>query len=220
VARGFVVESETGARVPHLGDAAGVFDPVHRRGDHTAQRPLRVVDRVQRVHRQQVFDVGEQQLLVLLLVLQAELHQLTQLGVVRARQQGGDARVHVRAVGLDFGQARPRDQAALRARVLLAHALVVAVEQHPKAGVEGLEAGLKTFQHEGLEEPRHVGQVPFGGAGIRHGLHLAVGLAQGLGQRERLGAHAGVAPGQVGGCGLGGGGRGHRGGPFSEALAM
>ena len=73
--------------------------------------------------------------------------------------------------------------------MLLAHGLVVAVEQHPEGRVKRLKTGLEALQHKGLEEPGHVRQVPLGGAGVGHGLHLAVSFGKRRGQRLGLGAH-------------------------------
>jgi gamma-glutamyl hercynylcysteine S-oxide synthase len=80
---------------------------------------------------------------VLLLVLQAEFDQRS---AVAHRQPGPAARhalVDGAPVGQHLGQPGPRDQAALRPRVLLADAVVVAVEQHAEAGWWGRKPGSK-----------------------------------------------------------------------------
>ena len=137
------------------------------------------------------------QLLVLLLVLQAEADQRGDLGVVAA---AGEQRLHalvdVGAIALDVGEAGPRDEAALRPRVLLADTLVVAVEENAKGRVEGNEAGLEALEQEGLEEPGDVGEVPLGRARVGHRLHLAVLGRQRRGERQARGTHARVARGE------------------------
>jgi len=122
-----------------------------------------------------VLDVGQQQFLMLLFVLQPQRHESGQAGIGGMRvEQLLDAVVDRGAIPLHIGQRRSRDEPALRARVYLADALVVAVEQHPKARIERPEAGLVRFQDEGLEEPGGVREVPLRRAGIRHRLNLAI----------------------------------------------
>ena len=142
------------------------------------------------IEAQRVLGVGEQQLLVLLLVVQPERDERLQARVVgTGRDDGLHALVDLRAVGQHTGERGPVDQAALQARVLLAHALVVAVEQHPKSRVEGHETRLEALQHEGLEEPGDVREVPFRRARIGHGLHLAQRLRQRRSECDRLRAN-------------------------------
>jgi hypothetical protein len=81
----------------------------------------------------------------------------------------------------------------------LADAVVVAVEQHSEVGVERREAALAALEHERLEEPGDMREVPLGGARVRHGLHLAVLVGERARERERSGAHAPVLLGERGG---------------------
>ena len=83
--------------------------------------------------------------------------------------------------------------------MLLADALVVAVEEHPEARVEGREAGLEALEQEGLEEPGDVREVPLRRAGVGHRLHLAVLGRERRGQRQAGLADRGVALGECGG---------------------
>ena len=170
----------------------------HGRWHHIASRRI---DREQRVARQQVLYVGEHQLLVLLLVLQAQLDQGTQRGIVRhVRQQARHAGIHIGPVGQHFMERGARKQPPLRARVLGPHTVVVRVEKHPERGRKRRKPGLVRFEHEGFKKPGGVGQVPFGGAGVRHGLRAAVLGRQGRRQCHRATAHGGVAGLQCVGC--------------------
>ena len=136
-----------------------------------------------------MFDVGEDQFLVLLFVLQTQLYRFCQFspsGAIQgaALQQGVHALIHGVAPFHDLMQARARQEPALGSRVALAHGVVIAVEEHAKGRVIGLEARLKTLEHEGFKKPGDMGQMPLDRAGIRHGLHLAVLAGQWC--RERL----------------------------------
>src|SRR6185436_14448871 len=115
------------------------------------------------VAREQVLDVGEDQLLVLLLVVEAELEDRREIVLERAasrREERADVRVDVRAVGEDLRQRRPRDEAALGTRVLASHEVVVGIEENAEALVEGLVLREPGLENERLEEPARVGQVP------------------------------------------------------------
>jgi hypothetical protein len=86
VARALVVEGEAVAVVTELDDAAGVRVPARGVlgdrlcGGWLAVRGDRSIRGLQRVVGEQVLEVGEDQLLVLLLVVQAELGAQGELG--------------------------------------------------------------------------------------------------------------------------------------------
>ncbi|KAG1357608.1 hypothetical protein G6F61_014560 [Rhizopus arrhizus] len=69
-----------------------------------------------------------------------------------------------------------------------ADALVVAVEQVVPARIVRRRGG-KASQHEALEEPGGVGQVPFARAGIGHALQHGVLGAERRGQLQAAGPH-------------------------------
>ena len=138
---------------------------------------------------------------MLLLVLQSQLNQLGNILAVIGRQQSVDAGVHRLTPQHDLTQRRPGQQAALGPWVFVAHRVVVAVEQHLEGGVIGFEMRLKGFQHKGLEKPGDMGQMPFNGAGIGHGLRLAVFATERFRQPQALRAHAVKALGQQAGVG-------------------
>ena len=151
--------------------------------------------------------IGQQQFLVLLFMLQADLQQGGQVGVnLGIAQQHGHTFIDRRAIAQHLGQAGACDQAALRTRVLLAHALVAAVDEHAVGAVVRAKARLEALQHKGLEEPGHMGQMPFDGAGVGHGLHLAIGLGQRCRQCQRARAQLGITRGQRAGQTFGCGG--------------
>lgn len=144
-----------------------------------------------------MLDVGQQQLLVLLFVVQAKGDQRAQRATFvgarsRSRQQCLHALVDVRPVALDGGHAGPAEQPALRPRMLLTDALVIAVEQHAEVRIEGLERVLMALEDKGLEEPGQMRQMPFGRAGVGHRLHLAILVGKRLGQTRRGATYRGV----------------------------
>src|SRR5439155_8824935 len=75
-----------------------------------------------------------------------------------------------RAVREHVDDGRARQCPARGAVELRAHAVVVRVEQHRVALVERAIVSQPHAQHEGLEEPRDVGEMPFGRADIGHRL--------------------------------------------------
>ena len=132
-----------------------------------------------------MLDVGQQQFLVLLLMLQPqcdELQQFVLCSLVRACQQIQHARINLSPPGQHLRQRGAADKAPIGARILVANAVVITVEQNAEAGIKGFETRLKPFQHKSFEKPGHMGQMPLGRAGVGHGLKLAVLGAQRLRQ--------------------------------------
>ena len=74
--------------------------------------------------------------------------------------------VDMAAIGDDVVQPGTRDQSALRARMLVADRVVIRIEQHAKRRMEWPVPGNVRHQHEGLEEPAGVRQMPFDRARI------------------------------------------------------
>ena len=159
-----------------------------RLGRRLARRLLPCpIGRPQRTGGEQRQDIGEQQLLMLLLVVDADLDQSRDLGARTdaPRQQLGQRLVHVRAVGQHLLARRPREHAALRARLPRALALVVGIEAIVEGRVEDLVARQVLGKDEGLEEPGDVRQVPLGRARIVHRLDRHVLGRERLGELER-----------------------------------
>ena len=130
-----------------------------------------------------MFNVGQQQFLVLLFVVQAECDELSQRVVVcvlvHDRQHPF---VYCFAVGHHLRQGRAADQAPLRARMSVSDAVVVTVKENAKAGVKRFEVFFVLFKDEGFKKPAQVRQMPLGRAGVWHRLQLTVFSTQWPGQ--------------------------------------
>ena len=191
------VEGETATVMADVGRPLASLDPGQRSGRGAraafARRPDR---RGQRVLREEVKDVSEQQLLVLLLVMAAERDQIAR----RRRQvveRPCDRGVDMGAIGANVVKRRPAQQPARRPRNPRALGLVIAVVEEGEARVEGTVAGNEVAQDEGLEEPGRVREMPFGRRSVRHRLEAGVCVGQIARQREREGPHAIVAVAQI-----------------------
>ena len=141
--------------------------------------------------------VGQQQLLVLLLVGQAETEETDEFGV-RIAQERADRLVDVGAVGADLGRGRPGHQAPGGTRMPLAEALIVRVEQVVEVVVERGEVRQAAAQDEALEEPGRVGAMPFGRARIVHRLDRLILRRQV--RTDELGACPDIVVGARGGA--------------------
>ncbi|MPN04022.1 hypothetical protein SDC9_151258 [bioreactor metagenome] len=145
--------------------------------------------------RKQMLDIGEHQLLMLLLVLQAQCDELSN-SLLRRRaflfhdgHQRQHLLIHHSAIGHDLRQSRSGQQAPLGSGMACTHLLVIGVEQHAKTAVKSLMPWLVHGQYKGFEEPAGMGQMPFGRTGVRHGLHAGVFCRQGRSQLLRAGPH-------------------------------
>lgn len=207
VARPFAVEHERGAVVgpADLHWAAAEVGPAGRVGRVTdgRGRPGGGIGRAQRVLREQVQHVGQQQLLVLLFVVQAQRDEPPDRLRNAARQQALHGRVHMGAVGEHLVQRGPRQHAPARPRVAGADGLVVRIEQVAVACIRRAVAGHVGAEDECFEKPGGVGQVPLGGAGVVHRLDGGVGVGQRRGQRQGLRPDRVVLQQQCGQCGGG-----------------
>ena len=108
-------------------------------------------------------DVGEDELLVLLLVRDAEPHDRLDgpPGFAgRVEHEVDDASVDGRPVPRYLVARRPRQDAALGARMTRARGLVVRVEEPAEAGLDRRDT--VRCEDERLEEPRRVRAVPLG----------------------------------------------------------
>jgi hypothetical protein len=163
VARQLVVEREATGR-SDLRDAAVVAAPAERRRATRRAAVRRAICGPQRLRPEHVLRVGQDQLLVLLLVMQAELDSR---GIEHALGEATrDALVDLRAIRVHALEARPREHPTPWPIDARPDGLVVAVEQLRERRIEH-----RFGEDEGLEEPGRVREVPLRGARIDHGLH-------------------------------------------------
>jgi hypothetical protein len=126
-------------------------------------------------------DVGEQKLLVLLLVMQADFKhceyplELRRLGL---SQQLIDGCIDMGAIGGDLLATGSGEQTASRTRVARASGDVIRVEQICEPLIEDLISGKMHLEQELLEKPGRVRAVPLHGARVRHRLHRLIFGAQ------------------------------------------
>ena len=152
--------------------------------------PIRIVGRMRRVQGKRVQNIGEQQFLMLLLVLQPDLDDRPELvEILRGRDQFRHRVIDMRAIGRDLRNTRPRDQAALRPRLPRTGGDIIRIVEKGEALVENaIGLGMRP-QQELFEEPGHMRAMPFGRARVGHRLNDLV-----LGRQQRraafgLGAH-------------------------------
>ena len=138
MARPFAVEREAVAGMADRGDARLALEPFHGGKLRNFTRDCRfgLPDRrAERVLREEMLEVGEQQFLMLLFVLDAELDQHGRRGP-QVGQRGLHRGIDMRAPDANLVERRARQQAALRSRVARAFGLIIPVEQIGVAIVE------------------------------------------------------------------------------------
>jgi hypothetical protein len=140
-----------------------------------------------------MLDVREHQLLMLLLVVDAERGDEQDLVVAHLRrEQLPHVLIDVLAITQHLLHRRTRQQAALRPRVHEPNSLVVGVEQVFVVGIKRLVAAQRRLQQELFEEPARVREVPFEGARVRHALHDVVFALERRANAHRRRAYAAV----------------------------
>ena len=190
--RRLIVESERAARVADLAGPFRERSPGERRRGVSFRAARRPVRRMERIAREDVLDVGEDQLLVLLLVVEAELDDGEQLRIGAGGQQSFHAEVDVAAITEHLLKPGPGQHAAALARELLADGVVVGIEEKRENRIKAAKPVLGLRQDEGLEEPARVGQVPARRAAVGHRLDRAVFGGKRRDQRLRGEAHGRV----------------------------
>ena len=166
----------------------------------------RLVRRQERVAPEGVQDIGEDQLLVLLLVIQPELDQESgcfQRGRRRVAKEGKHGGVHMFAVGVNLGQAGPRQHPAMRPRMARTERFVIGIEQMRVARIERAVTRRMGRKHDRLEKPAGVREVPFDRTRVGHGLDALVLGGQARGQCKTVRAHIAKAGGNALAPGLG-----------------
>ena len=106
--------------------------------------------------------VGDQQLLVLLLVMQAKLDDGVNIGG-QPRHRVARRRIDMAAILGDLRGGRARQQPARGTRMSRSDRLIVGIEQETERRIEHLIARHMGHQHELLEEPGGVGRCHFAG---------------------------------------------------------
>ena len=127
--------------------------------------------------RESMQDVGQHELLVLLLMVEADLHERRQRGqgfVVRFMEEFHDRGIDMPAIGGDFLGAGAGEVAALVPGVPRAGADIIGIEQEGVVGMERLVALAVLAEQELLEKPGGMGAVPLRRAGVRHRLDQLV----------------------------------------------
>ena len=144
------------------------------------------IARAQRVEREEIQDVGQQQFLMLLLMLHAKLDEVCERAVAIAAsgEEFAQARVHMGAIGEHLFACGPGQQAAPGTRMTRACGFVIRIEQIGEPLVKDAIA-VATREDEGLVEPGRMGEVPLGGAGVVHRLDRLVLGRQRLRQFHR-----------------------------------
>ncbi len=196
MARAFVIETKAGAVMPDFLHAARLFDPFERRvASGGRDRQVGAVGRPERIDREVVLDIRQQQFLMLLFMMAAEHHARRDFGPARflhRGEQGGHRLVHLRAIAKNFRGRGTGKQAALRAREWRSDLLIIRVEQVFELRVKRAVTGKKSLEQEGFEEPGRVRKVPLGGADIGHGLQAVIVRRERLAQRLALTPHGAV----------------------------
>ncbi len=147
------------------------------RGGSRRRAPGGVVAGSRRILRERVQDVGEQKLLMLLLVMQADLEDadhLRKIGLSCGGEQALDRRVDMGPERGHVVAIRARDQSALRASVARAGGDIIGVEEISEPLIEDAIAGQARTQQELLQEPGGMRAMPLGRTGIGHRLHHLV----------------------------------------------
>ena len=197
VTRSLAIEREPVALMPDLDDPALARDPADRPRHLDRHFPRCGPHRwLQRVLRKHVQDVRHQQFLVLLLVMTPERHQRLRIRR-QPRQRIEQRRIDMRAVSPHFVERRPRHHPAPIARMTPPLGLVIAVEQKRKTLVVERITGDVITQHERLEEPRRMRQMPLGRRRVVHRLHRRIRIRQRRGQGERQRAYGREAFAQI-----------------------
>ena len=187
--RPLAIEREIVAHMPDLGHRGSTFDPAKRPRHFHRHFPRRGPDRgLDRVLRHQMQHIGNQQFLMLLLMMAAKRHQIAR-GLRQIGQYRNHCRVDMRAIRDDFVERRARHHPAPPARMALALRLVITVEQERETIIVQRVAAHEIAQHEGFEEPGRMRQMPFGGRRIVHRLDRGVGIGQRRNQRHRQRAY-------------------------------
>ena len=181
VARPFAIEGEAERACADLDQSLASREPSKRLRGFAWTSGEFAIDWFERIFGEGRKDVGQQQLLMLLFMLDPEFDQHKRLG--RKRRQGVNYRPIDRPSPVaHLIEAGPADHPAAGAGLAVSLALVIAVEEKGPALVEEAVAGDEIAKHEGFQEPTAVGEVPLCGRCVGVRLDGCVGVAQRIGQ--------------------------------------
>ncbi len=122
-------------------------------------------------------DIGQDQFLMLLLMVDAEFNQRPNRPISRAlgsSEQIAHRRIDKGSVGKNLGQARPRQQPALRPRMAGANSFIVRVEEEAPPLIIDPIPGEERNEQKGFKEPGGVGKMPLRRARVRHRLQRLI----------------------------------------------
>src|SRR4029078_7850342 len=159
VPRPLVVEGKALRLSANLDDARAAFQPaVIASGARQSRLDRRIatllpmtVRGLERVLCEGGKDVGEEQFLVLLLVVDSKFDEF-KLGWAEGRERPKDRIIDMRPILADFIERRPAQHSALRPRMPRALALIIAVEEIGIGFVEEPIAAHPVPENEGFEE--------------------------------------------------------------------
>ena len=139
------------------------------------------VARLKRLTAEAIQQVHQQQLLMLLFVLETQLHEL-KTGVIGCFKQLLEPVIHPRAPAQDLRSGWPTEQSTLWSGVTITDAVVIGIELIGPAGITGLVPLEMGLQQECLKKPVGVSQMPLRWTGIRHSLQAQILQFQGIDQ--------------------------------------
>ena len=132
--RTLIVKSEPPARVADPAQSAGVGVPRHRRDRAGGFGIPTAIERAKWVEAEGVQDVREDQLLMLLLVIQAQCHQFGDFGARCRPNELIDTLIDDPPIPMDFVETGPRHHASRSTRYALTDGVTIGVEEVAKPG--------------------------------------------------------------------------------------
>ena len=157
-----------------------------------------MIRRPQRIAPECVLDVSDNQLLVLLLMVQAQDNQFSRRLGDSWLKKFEHVLVHMGAIFAHLVQAGTGKGIAQRFVRLLPHSVVIGIKEIAEALIKGAIAGEMCGKNKRLKEPTGMRQMPFGRAGLQTRLHHLVFRAERRRQRLCLLSHGAVMAGQRG----------------------
>ncbi len=166
----FIVECETLAFMADFNEARVEAVPFHR-GDGNGLRLFRrAVNGRQRILSEEMLDIGNQEFLMLLFVVQSEQNDIELLigqasGLIEQRAY---RLIDMSTILTNLFERWPREQPTVGSRKLLANIVVIGVEEKFETRMKNRVVRVDSLEHEGLKEPCRMGEMPFRGTGVGH----------------------------------------------------